>query len=591
MPWLPFLALFGAILTVFLALITMLAINHKPIWPSDGVFAFVQPASVLSLFLSMTAILAAYALSEGVIVTWWYQYPRPSTTIAHLQDIWTVGTSPLDALIRWRKCKRVALATVFVALLPLNAFVLQGAVITEPWTKVEKVNITIPMVPYVDYGFSGGGLINASSPVFGSAWSWMWQQVVNVAGNSLTQYAYFGSRDVNTNQLLHFDYDNTSTYTMVAQGAGFDVDCSMVDGEHFELAPTNEKPQNGGQIFSSTIGWTPEKPNEIEITVAWKLGPNCNGNLKTKRCILRAATVEYPIQLEMSVDDTPYLGPFFSLQRNARDKAGKTIRILSVDPNEGKGGNWTYSGIALSLGWTFNSTMRVWDDLDGGGGTAFTGSFAPSLNPNWYNNGYYYCSISFDNGLEAVEYYQLIDSSTINPDVVVGDDPDQGADPTDIIIGRLRQGMFLASVYTGSEKFNEVWTTTTNENGDTVLPYPYNHYAQVVEATKITPIVRYSVRLYLWGASLAITGIVILFILPTFWGYWKLPRYPGLSPVDVARAFKAPIVAEIQPETATHRALKAVGSKSIHQESGIFQTDTRMAQQPSDVLHPPLEEG
>ena len=71
-PWLPFAALIGALLTVFLALITMLAINHKPIWPSDGVYAFVQPASILSLFLSGTAILAAYALAEGVIITWWY---------------------------------------------------------------------------------------------------------------------------------------------------------------------------------------------------------------------------------------------------------------------------------------------------------------------------------------------------------------------------------------------------------------------------------------------------------------------------------------------------------------------------------------
>lgn len=65
-PWLPFAALVGALITLFLALVTLLAINHKPSWPSDGVYAFVQPASVLSLFLSFTAILTGYALSEGV---------------------------------------------------------------------------------------------------------------------------------------------------------------------------------------------------------------------------------------------------------------------------------------------------------------------------------------------------------------------------------------------------------------------------------------------------------------------------------------------------------------------------------------------
>ena len=283
----------------------------------------------------------------------------------------------------------------------------------------------------------------------------------------------------------------------------------------------------------------------------------------------------------MQVDGTPYLGPFFSLQRNARNKTDKTVRILPVYSGEGAGGNWTYSGIALSLGWTFNSTMRVWDDLDGNGGTAFTGSLAPALNPNWWNNGYYYCQISFEAGFQAVEYFEVIDSDVLTQDVEDGISPNQEADPTDIIIGRLRQGMFLASVYTGSQWFTETWATTTDAQGNTVYPYPEGHYAQRVEAVKSTPIVRYTVRLYLWGLSLAITLIVIFFILPTFWGYWKLPRYPGLSPVDVARAFRAPIVAEVLPEASTERALKHVGSKSIHHlvrtETGKTEKDTSSA--------------
>lgn len=502
-----------------------------------------------------------------VIVTWWYQYPKSTTTIARLQDIWTVGTSPLDALVLWRRCKRVALATLFVAILPLNAFVLQGAITTELWERTQQVNITIPMAPFVDPGFSGFGFGNTSTGVWSSSWTYMWQQVINIAGNSFTQYAYFGSRNGDTNSSLKFGYDLSSTYTMSAQGAGFDVNCSWLPGEHYDLHPTQEKPSTGGLIFSSSVTWNPERPNNIGIDVFWKLGESCTGQYLHRKCLLRAATVEYPTKLQMKVDGTPYLGPFFSLQREARDKASPIVEILPVFPHEGQSGNWTYAGIATSLGLTFNSTFRVWDNINGSGGTSYTGFLGPSLKPDWINPSPWFCALSYDDGLQSVEYYQLIDSDDVNPRVVEGNNPFRFADPTEIIVGRLRQAMFLASVYTGSQVFNDIWGTTFDYTRQrVVLPYPRAHYAQKVEATQSTPIVRYAIRLYLWGVSLAITAIVIIAILPTFYGFWKLPRYPGLSPLDIARAFKAPILAQADPDIATHHLLRHVGGRNLHRD-------------------------
>ena len=50
-------------------------------------------------------------------------------------------------------------------------------------------------------------------------------------------------------------------------------------------------------------------------------------------------------------------------------------------------------------------------------------------------------------------------------------------------------------------------------------------YVQTVPATQVTPVSRYIVRYYLWAASLAVTSIIILFLMPLFWGFWTLKRY------------------------------------------------------------------
>ena len=241
-----------------------------------------------------------------------------------------------------------------------------------------------------------------------------------------------------------------STYTFIGHGAGFDVNCSWVDGAEYDLAPTEKRQRNGGQIFSSAITWEADEPNNIYIDVSYKIGAPCKGKLWRKKCTLRAATVEYATQVQMTVEGTPYLGPFFSLQRHARDIAGKTIKILPVDPREGKDDQWTYSGIATSLAWTFNATMNTYDYWNGSGGATSTGSFATSLNPNWYSDtlDYYYCNLDFTNGLSSVNYYQFVDSDTIDPGVLVGEDPVSIADPVELIVNRLRQAMFLVSVYT-----------------------------------------------------------------------------------------------------------------------------------------------
>jgi hypothetical protein len=85
-----------------------------------------------------------------------------------------------------------------------------------------------------------------------------------------------------------------------------------------------------------------------------------------------------------------------------------------------------------------------------------------------------------------------------------------------------------------------VTTSTVPPGSGAWLPFDRSYYLQDVVAQRHRPVARYVVRYYLYGASTALTYIIILGILPTFWGYWVLARKPTLGPVDMARAFNAP---------------------------------------------------
>lgn len=65
-------------------------------------------------------------------------------------------------------------------------------------------------------------------------------------------------------------------------------------------------------------------------------------------------------------------------------------------------------------------------------------------------------------------------------------------------------------------------------------------------------------------ASLGLTLGIVLFILPTFYGFWTLARTATLSPFETARAFHAPILQDQPMELDTPTLLKTVGKKNLH---------------------------
>jgi hypothetical protein len=559
-----------AALSSIVSLAILLGVRNKPVWPSNGVYGFMQPASWLSVLLSVSGVCLSTALSDGVSITWWRHASNERATVEDLHLAWAAGASYLDALRTraWKRYKYISFATAAVLLIPINGFLLQAAISSKIVTQVHDANITFPMVPFLDPGYSGihdGPALVLDTA--GTPWANVWSQVQNVLGSKNAQYAYIGTYEDSLNSdnySFPFTYRNDSVYKAHAQGAGFDVSCETYSHPH-NFTPTAKHNITGGRIFSATVEYDLASPNNMTIDVYYKNGSSCAFHILGKRCKLTAATVLYPIQVQMNISSSVYSGPFYSLQDGTTRQDDKTVKILPVFQNEGVD-NWTYSGIPYTVGGYYNSTIDITDYFgDVNASWDATGQLAETLGQDYLDQNEYFCQVSFQAGLEYLAYLHSIDMPSLDWHTEFAYTSDTEVDLAEVILNRIRQAMFLSSVYMGAEWFTALYTNFGQFDYYSGIPaYGRDHYVQELQALRSTVVAIYDVRLYLWAISLAVTFVVIGIILPTFWGYRNLAREPSMSPVDFARVFNAPVFKEVDPRFDVKRVLDAVGRKSVH---------------------------
>lgn len=121
-PWLGLAAMLGALIGVLAAMVVLHVSNNKPIhdWT-------VQPTVYLAIASAATNVLLHFALTEAVTVAWWRRALQRDTTIADLHHSWETGQSLWAALTSGRHFSAIALASILVALVPINGPLLQRA--------------------------------------------------------------------------------------------------------------------------------------------------------------------------------------------------------------------------------------------------------------------------------------------------------------------------------------------------------------------------------------------------------------------------------------------------------------------------------
>ena len=101
-------------------------------------------------------------------------------------------------------------------------------------------------------------------------------------------------------------------------------------------------------------------------------------------------------------------------------------------------------------------------------------------------------------------------------------------DPRKIIIPRLNLLMFQLSTYQPLYDYTDYYQHDQ---------YVYN---QVSESKQYWKDIYYTCDFKFMGAALGLTFLVVLCILPSYWGFWQLGRDVTLGPLEIAYAFQGP---------------------------------------------------
>ncbi|KIW68717.1 hypothetical protein PV04_04641 [Phialophora macrospora] len=545
-PWLGLCAMILSGMTILFSWIVLKVINGHV----QKEESYLKPASWLSAILSGNSVLLHIALSEGVTTAWWFMASRKNATVRDIHDMWSMGQSLSAVLLAGKRFNYVALATLFVASIPLNGFLLQNAITTVPSVlNTPDIQINIGMVNEWPTGFSAylsGGSFIRYGDVFGEA-----MQLIDGDQGTYWDDTYLNWADDPDSGLCGgFDTSGTCTGRIIAPG--FFSDCTT-SYAHYNMDPKDHPNQTFTRtVLSTRIDWDVETPTVFKFSSVLKYLPACDAQYLVRNCTFRAARISYPFE----VFPADQLGNHAILKKNLGSNSGFNLVSLNV--------NSTYEDDI------FVSHLESASDVDSAsstfGGVAHYLQSVFNAEMEWSWNG----SIWSINTTGRQAETALLDTAKIS----YGNDtsnygPTSVSDPNfckntlwnmqaydsnhtlieDEMRDRLRNLMFISSVY--QYEYNLMM--------DVSIPA-----YQTVVGERTAPVLRYKVVYRYWAGSLAVTTVIILMITPTFWGFWRLRGKVTLSPVDTAAALDAPLVHTSNEVGDPRSRLKEIGARPLY---------------------------
>ena len=281
--------------------------------------------------------------------------------------------------------------------------------------------------------------------------------------------------------------------------AGFDMTCSEVPANHYNLT----SPGTGSRTL---LGYAAVNFNgsansgEINLETRYKKTSACAGQLVLHRCRLRTAIVKYPIRIIGSSDR-------FILDPLKVDKPSNyTVRLTQPPPESPGDGVWpsTIGGIALAAQHIYGSNI--------------TSTYSRSL-------------AIVASGMMANTYINsdLNEYSTCNV---------SWTDPMEDIVNAIRELTFRAALAASDHRDNQ-----------------HHNATETITRTYYISSYRYLI------AAMVLTFVSACVIVPLFAGWWHLGREVSLSPIETAKAFRAPLLNGTECNGTIQELLREVGHR------------------------------
>ncbi|KAI4244058.1 MAG: hypothetical protein L6R42_010563, partial [Xanthoria sp. 1 TBL-2021] len=508
-PWLGLTAFLGALVGILAAAFVLYTSNNQPIHDWS-----VQPTVYLAIASAATNILLHFALTQAVTVAWWRRALRKNTTIGDLHRSWDYGQSLWAAITSGRHFSAIALASILVALVPINGPLLQRASRVQQGRFEQNTEVRVNIAAEIPEGYTGYLSNRAYQPaLLTSRFVQVVQEFNQKSPISIANSGCQGSCEARIT------------------GAGLVANCSKSNSpfllDHSLAGYQTEEEQqkaaqeviNGTYIFGTSLLWTPGgpgydpgpstmdwsamAPGTFRLGVQYKGTEDCTGTLVVRNCTFKPATVTYPIDIDGNSR--------ISLAAGTTISDDRLVQVINIPPmsmsSTAKDFNVsTYGGFFKALSDTYESTVRM-----------NYGSIGYQIfNEGALSNRY----VNASNRLERLNCSMSF------------------RDPTDDIIADIRELMFRTAIASAESKDEQ--RVTAHESFE-------------------TPVYASSYRFLAIAAGVSLLGWFAT--IPVFSGWWRLGRAVSLSPIETAKAFGAPGLITADSNADAEAILKDIGNR------------------------------
>ncbi|KAF2168507.1 hypothetical protein M409DRAFT_21256 [Zasmidium cellare ATCC 36951] len=490
----------------------------------------VQPSVYLSIFTGIGNKALAFAAAEGAIITWWVRAIQ-GTTLRKLHYDWEASTNIVSGL--FSKHFSILTATSMCAMVILvDGILLQSATTTVQRSLEMPLKLHAMLAPQVPTNFTGLAakldvqndfLSTAINANFAPVWEdWVAQAPIP------SPFKGCPGTCVATVRAPAFSFkgcDVTSTgfvdFAAIAAANGdedaYPAVCELLTDSTGHWCPILS--------LSTTVSAAAGERESIFVDIGI-ISPEVRntgaGNFTQRRCTLEPAIGEYQVTLHgNSTVETNALNPtILSLANNtARAESGPLEYI-----------NSTLGGIATLADMRYHSDVliKIWSNA------TWLNSPGPFEQSLIENPEFFYSNIGDENP-------RIINAPVLR-------------DPWDEVLAGLNELMFRAGVLAARDVDEKILA----ELIDPGLASRYELDGTRVDAQPVFH-TRWG---YFWGAS-AMQVVCVALVTITYWKYWTLGRNTSLSPLELAKAFHAPLLKEAAPNSSARCLAEEMGDRKV----------------------------
>ncbi|KIW18094.1 hypothetical protein PV08_02381 [Exophiala spinifera] len=517
-----FAGLIGAALAVICSWALLVASNNTQQWQErfPTVAKVLQPSSILSAIISANGILLHLAFTEGMTIAWWLRATKTGATPSELHEAWVTSTSALGAVQSGRRFNYMALATIVVAIIPINGLVLQGALSVRPvFLNTASVNVSVPFVNDFDPSFSGSLTATGALDVISTTFS---GEVYNYFAGDNKGYIVLYSNGT-TDENVDYDADASptnckETCIFDAPGVGLYLSCDEIEDHPFNFTVDTSQPgweelpivKQGLPIYSTAFGWSASNPNTIQFNLTSKDTYGCSGQYYQLACSLDARHTTYNTTLHLNNSG---LSGATTLSLDPDSDYSDDLYGTPIAANDELSSRKTKFGfLAKAFNDYFGSSIVVQYSNASGEPEYVLGQNGTYANAPWIIYGQ-------DGRETSGDTVNLTAHGAQGCEVWIDWERDPLSNDRDVIMAEIRRFMFRLSY----EYSNSASLTT---------------YPPLLARAFVTQNL-YQVSWWHWVASLAVTLVIVACVSLTFWGFWALTRLPTMSPLETAQAFQA----------------------------------------------------